>query len=52
MATAVSTPTFDESKLNAFMGQAVQDMGAALHAALVIVGASQALTKQWLQQAP
>ncbi|WP_035349672.1 class I SAM-dependent methyltransferase [Edaphobacter aggregans] len=36
MATPV--PAIDESKLNAFMGQAVQDMGAAMHAALVVVG--------------
>jgi SAM-dependent methyltransferase len=35
---AAPTPTIDESKLNAFMGQAVQDMGAAMHAALVVVG--------------
>jgi SAM-dependent methyltransferase len=35
---ATPTPAIDESKLNAFMGQAVQDMGAAMHAALVVVG--------------
>jgi SAM-dependent methyltransferase len=28
----------DESKLNAFMGKAVVDMGAAMHAALVVIG--------------
>jgi SAM-dependent methyltransferase len=36
MATAA--PAFDETKLNAFMNQAVTDMGAAMHAALVIIG--------------
>jgi len=35
---AAPTPAIDESKLNAFIGQAVQDMGAAMHAALVVVG--------------
>jgi SAM-dependent methyltransferase len=38
MASAAQVPPLDESKLNAFMGRAVQDMGAALHASLVIVG--------------
>jgi 2-polyprenyl-3-methyl-5-hydroxy-6-metoxy-1,4-benzoquinol methylase len=38
MATASVGPVLDESKLNKFMGQAVQDMGAAMHASLVIVG--------------
>jgi SAM-dependent methyltransferase len=38
MATPNLTPALDESKLNAFMGQAVQDMGAAMHASLVVVG--------------
>ncbi len=28
----------DEAKLNAFMGQVVGDMGAAMHAALVVIG--------------
>ncbi len=38
MASTAQTPAFDPAKLNAFMGRAVQDMGAALHASLVIVG--------------
>ena len=38
MASTVQTPALDESKLNDFMGRAVQDMGAAMHASLVIVG--------------
>ena len=35
---ATPSPAIDQSKLNAFMGQAVQDMGAAMHAALVVIG--------------
>jgi SAM-dependent methyltransferase len=31
-------PEFDESKLNAFMEKAVADMGAAMHATLVVLG--------------
>jgi 2-polyprenyl-3-methyl-5-hydroxy-6-metoxy-1,4-benzoquinol methylase len=38
MASPSLASVIDESKLNAFMGQAVQDMGAAMHAALVVVG--------------
>jgi len=38
MASTSPIPVIDEAKLNAFMGQAVQDMGAAMHAALVVVG--------------
>ncbi|WP_263367900.1 class I SAM-dependent methyltransferase [Edaphobacter bradus] len=38
MASPALSNVIDPSKLNAFMGRAVQDMGAALHAALVIVG--------------
>ena len=41
MATAVTTPqanAVDESKLHAFMGKMVGDMGAALSGALVLIG--------------
>jgi len=38
MATLQETPQIEQSKLEAFMGKAVGDMGAALHAALVVVG--------------
>jgi len=34
----MAAPALDETKLNAFMNQAVGDMGAAMHAALVVVG--------------
>ncbi|RZU41337.1 class I SAM-dependent methyltransferase [Edaphobacter modestus] len=38
MAASAPSPALDESKLNTFMNQALQDMGAAMHAALVIIG--------------
>lgn len=39
MATYETSPTqFDPEKLNAFMGKAVTDMGAAMHAVLIVIG--------------
>ena len=38
MATLPKTVEPDESRLNAFMEKAVADMGAAIHAALVVLG--------------
>jgi SAM-dependent methyltransferase len=38
MATQVQTRPIDQDKLNALLGQAVGDMGAALHAALILIG--------------
>jgi 2-polyprenyl-3-methyl-5-hydroxy-6-metoxy-1,4-benzoquinol methylase len=38
MATQTQARSVDPEKLNAFLGQAVQDMGAALHAALILIG--------------
>ncbi len=38
MASLNPIPVIDEAKLNAFMGRAVQDMGAAMHASLVVIG--------------
>lgn len=38
MATQGRSMDFDEGKLNAFMQRAVVDMGAAMHATLVVVG--------------
>ena len=32
------SPVFQQSKLDAFMGKAVMDMGAAMHATLVVIG--------------
>jgi SAM-dependent methyltransferase len=52
MASPSSVPAFDESKLNAFMGQAVQDMGAAMHAALIVVGDKLGLYRAMAQAGP
>lgn len=38
MAIASQARPIDTDKLNALLGQAVQDMGAALHAALIVIG--------------
>lgn len=38
MATAAPSPQIDHAKLDAFMGKAVMDMGAAMHAALIVIG--------------
>lgn len=38
MATTPVQTKVDGDKLNALLGQAVQDMGAALHAALIVIG--------------
>jgi SAM-dependent methyltransferase len=38
MATTAGSLQFDESKLNAFMQKAVMDMGAAMHATLIVIG--------------
>ncbi|MGA8027574.1 MAG: class I SAM-dependent methyltransferase [Bryobacteraceae bacterium] len=38
MAAALQSRPIDGDKLNALLGQAVQDMGAALHATLIIIG--------------
>ncbi len=38
MGSLAQLSAIDESKLNAFLGRAVSDMGAAMHATLVVVG--------------
>jgi len=38
MATAVQGRSIDGKKLDALLGQAIQDMGAALHATLIVLG--------------
>jgi 2-polyprenyl-3-methyl-5-hydroxy-6-metoxy-1,4-benzoquinol methylase len=38
MATLAMTPAYDEAKLNSFMERVVGDMGAAMHAALIVIG--------------
>ena len=36
--STVAAETLDQDKLNAFVGQAVSDLGAAMHAALIVIG--------------
>jgi 2-polyprenyl-3-methyl-5-hydroxy-6-metoxy-1,4-benzoquinol methylase len=38
MAAATTAPAFDPAKLEVFMGKAVMDMGAAMHATLIVIG--------------
>ena len=38
MSSAASTRPVDMDKLHAFVGQAIGDLGAALHAALIVIG--------------
>ncbi len=56
MAALGKAIQFDESKLNAFLAKAVMDMGAAMHATLVVVGDKLGLYKamaasDWLTSA-
>jgi len=52
MATASQTRPIDGEKLNALLGQAVQDMGAALHATLIIIGDKLGLYRAMADSAP
>jgi SAM-dependent methyltransferase len=52
MADQAPALVIDEAKLNTFLGQAVQDMGAAMHAALVIVGDKLGLYKAMAGSGP
>jgi 2-polyprenyl-3-methyl-5-hydroxy-6-metoxy-1,4-benzoquinol methylase len=55
MTTALTTPippAIDESKLNEFMGRAVGDIGAALSAALVLIGDELGLYKAMAASGP
>ena len=47
-----ATPTIDEQKLEQFMGQFVQDMGAAATAPLVVIGDKLGLYKAMADGAP
>ena len=38
MSAPSSTPPIDGAKLNEFMGKAVGDMGAAIHAVMILIG--------------
>ena len=44
MSTA-ETPTLDMTKLNAFIGQFVTDLGAAVHTGMVVIGEKLGLYK-------
>src|SRR5579864_152303 len=46
MATSGKAAQLDEAKLNAFMQKAVMDMGAAMHATLIVVGDKLGLYKE------
>jgi 2-polyprenyl-3-methyl-5-hydroxy-6-metoxy-1,4-benzoquinol methylase len=52
MATLSRAPEFDESKLNAFMEKFAGDLGAALHATLVVVGDKLGLYKAMAEAGP
>jgi SAM-dependent methyltransferase len=38
MESTATSPVFEQSKFDAFMGKAVMDMGAAMHAVLIVIG--------------
>ena len=42
-----ATPTIDQAKLDAFMGQFVNDLGAAATAPLVVLGDKLGLYRRW-----
>jgi ubiquinone/menaquinone biosynthesis C-methylase UbiE len=53
MATLSNAPQLDETKLKAFMQKAIADMGAAIHATLIVIGDKLGLYKalaggEWL----
>jgi 2-polyprenyl-3-methyl-5-hydroxy-6-metoxy-1,4-benzoquinol methylase len=52
METASNSPQIDPSKLDAFMGKAVMDMGAAFHAALIVIGDKLGLYKAMASAGP
>ena len=43
--STTETPTIDMNKLNAFIGQFVTDLGAAVHAGMVVIGEKLGLYK-------
>jgi len=52
MANPASSPQIDETKLNQFMQRAVGDMGAAIHATLVLIGDKLGLYKAMANAGP
>ncbi|HEY7391703.1 MAG TPA: class I SAM-dependent methyltransferase [Bryobacteraceae bacterium] len=52
MSAASAMSPIDESKLNEFMGKAISDMGAAMHAALILLGDRLGLYKAMADSQP
>ncbi len=52
MSTPHSAPSIDMTKLNEFMGKAVGDMGAAMHAVLILLGDRLGLYKAMADSQP
>ncbi len=52
MGMPLTAAPIDEAKLNAFMGRAVGDMGAAMHAVLILLGDRLGLYKAMADSAP
>src|ERR1700730_4618225 len=52
MAATIASPQIDPTKLDAFMGKAVMDMGAAMHAALIVIGDKLGLYKAMAGSGP
>ena len=52
MSTPYSAPAIDEAKLNEFMGKAIGDMGAAMHAVLILLGDRLGLFKAMADSKP
>jgi 2-polyprenyl-3-methyl-5-hydroxy-6-metoxy-1,4-benzoquinol methylase len=52
MATAVPALPCDESKLNAFMAKVVNDLGAAMHATLILIGDKLGLYRAMAETGP
>lgn len=52
MAATSAAPQVDESKLNAFMEKVVHDLGAAMHATLILVGDKLGLYRSLAEMGP
>src|SRR5579862_2395515 len=52
MGMPLTVTPIDEAKLNAFMGRAVGDMGAAMHAVLILLGDRLGLYKAMADGSP
>src|SRR5580700_8954306 len=52
MSAPYPAPAIDEAKLNEFMGKAVGDMGAAMHAVLILLGDRLGLYKAMADSLP